>query len=97
MGTSWGGTFSGGNFSGILLLNCLVLILCLHIFLYLIVSNAVPLMLCLVNILHYKAHTSISELHFCPTALKGCRGIVFTPGVWAGGWKKFVRAVSQKP
>ena len=46
--------------------------------------------------------------HFYPTALKGCRGIVFTHGVrmggrascraggWAGGGKKFVRAVSQK-
>ena len=39
--------------------------------------------------------------HFYPTALKGCRGIVFTHGVRmggrAGGGKKFVRAVSQKP
>ena len=39
--------------------------------------------------------------HFYPTAFKGCRGIVFTHGVrmggWAGGGKKFVRAVSQKP
>ena len=34
---------------------------------------------------------------FYPTALKGCRGIVFTHGVRAGGGKKFVRAVSQKP
>ena len=38
---------------------------------------------------------------FYPTALKGCRGIVFTHGVWIGGWvgggKKFVWAVSQKP
>ena len=42
---------------------------------------------------------------FYPTALKGCRGIAFTRGVrrvgrtgmWAGGGKKFVRAVSQKP
>ena len=37
---------------------------------------------------------------FYPTALKGCRGIVFTHGVrmggWAGGGKKFVRPVSQK-
>ena len=38
---------------------------------------------------------------FYPTALMGCRGIVFTHGVriggcWAGG-KKFVRPVSQKP
>ena len=40
-----------------------------------------------------------------PTALVGCRGIVFThgvrmggrPGGRAGGGKKFVRAVSQKP
>ena len=32
------------------------------------------------------------------TALKGCRGIVFTHGVWlGGGGKMFVRAVSQKP
>ena len=23
---------------------------------------------------------------FYPTALKGCRGIVFTHGVWMGGW-----------
>ena len=40
-------------------------------------------------------------LGFYPTALKGCRGIVFTHGVpmggRAGGGKKFVRAVSQKP
>ena len=34
---------------------------------------------------------------FYPTALMGCRGIVFTHGVRAGGRKKFVRAVSQKP
>ena len=45
------------------------------------------------------------DLIFYPTALKGCRGIVFTHGVrmggrvaksfgWAGGGKKFVRAVS---
>ena len=34
---------------------------------------------------------------FFPTALKGCQGIVFTHGVWLGGGKKFVRAVSQKP
>ena len=38
---------------------------------------------------------------FYPTALKGCRGIVFTHGVWLVRWassgKKFVRAVSQKP
>ena len=44
-------------------------------------------------------------MYFYPTALKGCRGIVFTHGVWMGGraggraagGKKFVRAVSQKP
>ena len=24
--------------------------------------------------------------HFYPTALKGCRGIVFTHGIWMGGW-----------
>ena len=37
---------------------------------------------------------------FYPTALKGCRVIVFTHGVRMGGQaagKKFVRAVSQKP
>ena len=35
---------------------------------------------------------------FYPTALKGCRGIVFTHGVRAGGrGEKFVRTVSQKP
>ena len=37
---------------------------------------------------------------FYPTALKGCRGIIFTHGVRmgkrAGGGKKFVRGVSQK-
>ena len=35
---------------------------------------------------------------FYPTALKGCR-VLFPPMVsgWAGGGKKFVRAVSQKP
>ena len=49
------------------------------------------------------------SLVFYPTALKGCRGIVFTHGVrmggqaswraagWAAGGKKFVRAVCQKP
>ena len=49
------------------------------------------------NMTHY--------VHFYPTAFKGCRGIVFTRGVrigersggWAGGGKKFVRALSQKP
>ena len=39
--------------------------------------------------------------NFYPTACKGCRGIVFTHGVWMGGragsGKKIVRAVSQKP
>ena len=43
----------------------------------------------------------IKQVTGYPTALKGCRGIVFTHGVWMGGWagggKKFVRAVSQKP
>ena len=40
---------------------------------------------------------------YYPTALKGCRGIVFTHGVRMGGRPggraagKFVRAVSQKP
>ena len=24
--------------------------------------------------------------HFYPTTLKGCRGIVFTQGVWVSGW-----------
>ena len=37
---------------------------------------------------------------FYPTAIKGCRGIVFTHGVrmggWVGGGKKIVQAVSQK-
>ena len=41
------------------------------------------------------------HLGFYPTALKGCRGIVYTHDVQmsgrAGGGKKFVRAVSQKP
>ena len=41
-----------------------------------------------------------TAFHFYPTALKGCRGIVFTHGVRMGGWagsgKKFVWAVSQK-
>ena len=44
------------------------------------------------------------KIHFYPTALKGCRGIVFTHGVriggrsggWLGGGKKFVWPVSQK-
>ena len=36
-------------------------------------------------------------LHFYPTTLKGCRGIVFTHGVRMDGCReKFVRAVSQK-
>ena len=26
------------------------------------------------------------EINFYPTALKGCRGIVFTHGVWMNGW-----------
>ena len=35
---------------------------------------------------------------FYPTALKGCQGIVFTQaGGRAGGGKKFVRPVSEKP
>ena len=42
-----------------------------------------------------------ADYHFYPTALKGCRGIVFTHGVRMGGrlgmGKYFVRAVSQKP
>ena len=40
-------------------------------------------------------------IHFYPTGLKGCGGIVFTHGVRMGGragaGKKFVRAVSKKP
>ena len=35
-------------------------------------------------------------ISFLPTALKVCRGIVFTHGVCMRG-QKFVRAVSQKP
>ena len=47
-------------------------------------------------------HDNIEEpLHFYPTALKGCQGIVFNHGVRmgvrAGSGKMFVRAVSQKP
>ena len=50
---------------------------------------------------HYPFHTQIlkadlihyKSIDFYPTALKGCRGIVFTHGVqmdgWAGGGKKF--------
>ena len=37
---------------------------------------------------------------YYPTALKGCRGIVFTHDVRMGGrtaGKKFVQAISQKP
>ena len=48
--------------------------------------------------------TFLLDIHFYPTALKGCWGIVFTHGVRmgerAGGraaGKEFVRAVSQKP
>ena len=37
---------------------------------------------------------------FYSTAFKGCAGVVFTHGVWMGGWvccgKKLVRAVSHK-
>ena len=53
--------------------------------------------------IYYSYHKAIwmAEIDFYPTALKGCQGIVFTHGVWMGGWagggKKFVRAVSQKP
>ena len=37
------------------------------------------------------------SIFFYPTALKGCRGIVFTHGVRVGGrWEKFVWPVSQK-
>ena len=44
----------------------------------------------------------VSRLCFYPTAIKGCRGIVFTHGVRMGGWvcgrrEKFVRPVSRKP
>ena len=43
---------------------------------------------------------SCHDINFYHTALKGCRGIVFTHGVqadgWAGSGKKFVRAVYQK-
>ena len=28
----------------------------------------------------------VTFIHFYPTALKGCRGIVFTHGVRMGGW-----------
>ena len=44
-------------------------------------------------------NSDVVFIHFHLTALKGCRGIVFTHGVWMGGQvagKKFVRAVSQK-
>ena len=45
--------------------------------------------------------------NFYPTELKGCPGIVFSHGIWMGGWasggavgravgEKFLRAVSQK-
>ena len=52
----------------------------------LLINAVIILLNCLVLILFY------------PTALKGCRGIVFTHGVRMGGWwEKFVRPVSQKP
>ena len=36
--------------------------------------------------------------HFYPKALKSCQGIVFTMvSGWAGGEKKFVWPVSQRP
>ena len=45
--------------------------------------------------------TASLTFSFYPTAPKGCRGIVFTHGDRiggrAGGRKKFVRTVSQKP
>ena len=44
--------------------------------------------------------SGISAKAFFLATLKGCRGIVFTHGVWmdgrAGSGKKFVWAVSQK-
>ena len=50
--------------------------------------------MCLLSFVKY-------SLAFYPRALKGCRGIVYTHGVQmggqAGGGKKFVWAVSQKP
>ena len=56
-------------------------------------------MLLLTCVLSLTLHSGF--ILFYPTALKGCRGIVFTHGVRmggrAGGRKKFVRAVSQKP
>ena len=49
---------------------------------------------------HFK-HNLHFLSYFYPTALKGCRGIVFIHGGRMdgrmGGGKKFVRAVSQKP
>ena len=44
----------------------------------------------------------ITKICFYPTALKGCRDIVFTlvsgwVGGWLGGGKKFVRPISRKP
>ena len=46
----------------------------------------------------FAGHNFPWVVFYYPTALKGCRGIV-SPMVygWAGGVKKFVRPVSQKP
>ena len=42
------------------------------------------------------SNIDVDQTSFYPTALKGCRGIVFTHGVQMGGRReKFVRAVSQ--
>ena len=52
---------------------------------------------------HGKGHCILRALQwfFYPTVLKALRGIVFTHGVWmggrAGGGKKFVWPVFQKP
>ena len=49
----------------------------------------------LINSIHktFKKHSIINGFcthHFYPTALKGCRGIVFTHGVRMGGWREKV-------
>ena len=53
--------------------------------------------ICFTSVLVMREYTSFRH-SFYPTALKGCRGIVFTHGVWMGGQReKFVRSISRKP
>ena len=65
------------------------------------VQNSVARIVANINKENWSTQPPPTMTHFYPTALKGCQGIVFTPGVRMGGWagvgKKFVLTVSRKP